>query len=331
MITNKDVVLVTGGTGFTGSHLLKALSQTGCQLRVIARETSDLSAFNDIKIEWFIGEVFSEKVIEKATHNVNYIFHVAAAFREAKVDDSVYYNVHVKSTKLLAKSALTQKNFKRFIHVSTIGVLGHIDNPPADEETSYNPGDVYQRTKTEAEKWILQYSKKQGLPISVVRPAAIYGPGDKRLLKLYKISKLPLIPIIGYSKGLYHLIHVDDLVQFMIYIAVHPKSIGKIYICGNPEPIAIKEILKQISQHMGRTAKFIHLPAWPIFLIGDLCEIICKPLNIEPPIYRRRIAFFTKDRAFSTKRMQAIGFNTKITDKEGLKELYQWYQQQGWL
>jgi nucleoside-diphosphate-sugar epimerase len=284
-----------------------------------------------MEIEWFKGEVFSPQVIKKAMLGVNYVFHVAAAYREAKIDDIVYYNVHIESTKLLAKNALIQENFKRFIHISTVGVLGHIDNPPADEDTEYKPGDIYQSTKTEAEKWILQYYKDQGLPASVVRPAAIYGPGDRRLLKLFKIAKLPLIPLIGYSKGLYHLIHVEDLVRFMIYLACHPETAGEVYICGSPKPVSIKKILEDISQCMGRSAKFVRIPAWPIFLLGDLCEAICKPLNIEPPIYHRRIAFFTKDRAFSTKRMQATGFRTQISDKEGLQQLFQWYQQQGWL
>jgi len=331
VITGEDLVLVTGGTGFTGSHLLKELSQTGCTLRVIAREASERSVFSGMKIEWLIGDVFSPDLVKQAMNGVNYVFHVAAAYREAKIDDSVYYNVHVESTKLLANEAIKQENFERFVHVSTVGVLGHIDNPPADENTDYNPGDIYQSTKADAEMWILQFAKKQGLPVTVVRPAAIYGPGDRRLLKLYKIAKLPLVPLIGHSQGMYHLIHVEDLVRFMIYVACHREAAGGVYICGSPDPVSIKEIITHISQCLGRSVKFIRIPAWPVFLLGDLCELICKPLNIEPPIYRRRIAFFTKDRAFSTKRMQAIGFSTQISDEDGLQQLCQWYQQQGWL
>lgn len=331
MIKSDDTVLVTGGTGFTGSHLLKELSKTGCTLRVIARPSSDRSTFDGLSIDWFTGDVYSPEVIQNAMNGVNYVFHVAAAYREAKIEDSVYHNVHVESTKLIAREAVKQSGFKRFVHISTVGVLGHIDNPPADEDTQYNPGDVYQHTKTEAEKWILEFSKNNELDVTVIRPAAIYGPGDKRLLKLFKLAKLPLVPLIGYSKGLYHLIHVDDLVGFMIYVAGCREAAGGVYICGSPEPVSIKGMISHIANVMGRSAKFVRIPAWPVFLLGDLCELICKPLNIEPPIYRRRIAFFTKDRAFSTARMQAIGFNTRISDNDGLKQLYNWYQQQGWL
>ena len=276
MITDKDLVLVTGGTGFTGSHLLEKLNQTGCALRVIARETSDISAFDAMQIEWQIGDVFSPSLVKKAMNGVNYVFHVAAAYREPKIDDTVYNNVHVESTKLLANEAINQRRFKRFVHVSTVGVLGHIDNPPADEDAEYNPGDIYQATKAEAEKWILQFAKEQGLPITVVRPAAIYGPGDRRLLKLYKVAKLPIIPLIGFSQGMYHLIHVEDLVRFMLYVSGHQGAVGNVYICGSPNPVSIKEIIAHISQCLGRSGKFIRIPAWPVFLLGDLCELILQ-------------------------------------------------------
>jgi nucleoside-diphosphate-sugar epimerase len=217
------------------------------------------------------------------------------------------------------------------VHVSTVGVLGHIDNPPADETTPYNPGDVYQSTKAEAEQWMLEFSRENALSVTVVRPAAIYGPGDRRLLKLFKMAKLPLVPLIGYSRGLYHLIHVEDLVSFMMYVTGSPAAAGGVFICGSPQPMSIREMISCIADALGRSARFIRVPAWPVFFVGDLCELVCKPFGIEPPIYRRRIAFFTKDRAFATDRMRAIGFDTSITDRDGLAQLCRWYQEEGWL
>ena len=330
-ITSNDTVLVTGATGFTGSYLVKLLGKYGCTIRVIARETSDRAQFDGMPIEWFVGDVYSPDVVKTAMEGVNYVFHVAAAYREAKIEDRVYYDVHLESTKLLAGEAVKQSNFKRFVHISTVGVLGHIANPPADEDTVYNPGDVYQESKTQAEKWIREFSASDDLDVTIIRPAAIYGPGDKRLLKLFKLAKLPLIPLIGFSKGLYHLIHVEDLVRFMVYVTGEPAAVGNTYICGSPQPMSIKKMILQISSVLGRKAKFVRIPAWPVFMLGDICELVCKPLNIEPIIYRRRIAFFTKDRAFSTERMQAIGFTPQISDAAGLEQLCYWYQQQGWL
>jgi nucleoside-diphosphate-sugar epimerase len=333
MIKKSDLVLVTGATGFTGVHLVKALCAAGASVRAIVRASSDRSTLQDLPINWVIGDVFDEATVKQACAGVNVIFHVAAAYREAKISDDVYWNVHVKSTQLLAQYAQQQTGFKRFVHISTVGVHGHIKSPPADEECEFSPGDQYQITKVEAEKWINQFSKEHDLPITIIRPAAIYGPGDRRLLKVFKLAKLPLIPVLGYGcKGLYHLIHVTDLVNFMIVAASHTQTLGQVYICANESPISIKDIIDMISRRLGRTPRFIRLPATPFFLMGDLCELICKPLNIEPPIYRRRVAFFTKDRWFNSQKLRKdTGFKMQYSNKSGIEQLTDWYLQAGWL
>lgn len=333
MISNKDIILITGGTGFTGVHLVKALCETGATVRVIARASSNRSELEGLNIEWFTGDVFDEQTIEQAIQNVTYIFHVAAAYREAKISDEVYWNVHVKSTQLLAKHALKQSNLKRFIHTSTIGVHGHIEHPPADEHYRFAPGDEYQNTKVEAEEWIKDFSNTNQLPLTVVRPAGIYGPGDRRLLKVFKMAKLPVCPILGMNtKNLYHLIHVEDLVAFMVHASQQQSTLGEVYICGNNSDISFKDMVIIIAERLGKKAKFLRLPVTPFFVLGDICEAICKPLNIEPPIYRRRVAFFTKDRSFNTEKMrQQAGFECKYSNEQGIQLLCDWYRQQGWL
>ncbi|MDC0435378.1 NAD-dependent epimerase/dehydratase family protein [bacterium] len=329
----KDIVLVTGGTGFTGSHLVKYLVEKGAVVRVLARASSNRGDLADLPIEWFVGDVFDEATVQSAVQNVSVVFHVAAAYREAKISDEIYWNVHVKSTQLLAAEALKQPDFKRFVHVSTVGVHGHIDEPPADETYRFAPGDEYQNTKVEAELWIRQFAADNALPVCVVRPAAIYGPGDRRLLKVFKLAKLPVCPLIGFNcKGLYHLIHVDDLVRFFVHVAEHPDAVGEIFICGNEQASSIREMVSIIGESLGRDVKFITLPATPFFLLGDACEWVCKPLGIEPPIYRRRVAFFTKDRSFDTSKMRAVtGFTCQHSNEEGMQALAQWYKQEGWL
>jgi nucleoside-diphosphate-sugar epimerase len=211
-------------------------------------------------------------------------------------------------------------------------VLGHIETPPADETTAYNPGDIYQESKTAAEKWLIDYAKTSELPYTIVRPAAIYGPGDRRLLKLFKMAKLPLIPLIGFTDGLYHLIHVEDLVSFIHFVSTQPETNRNIYICGSPTPNSIKNLLTIIRQHSGNKARFLRIPATPIFLIARLVEIVSKALNVEPILFPRRIAFFTKDRAFDTSKMQALtGFEYEYSDHRGITELADWYRSENWL
>ncbi|PSO88705.1 MAG: oxidoreductase [Cyanobacteria bacterium QS_6_48_18] len=331
-IPPKTRVLVTGATGFTGSVLVKKLVEMNLDVVAIARPTSNIEPFNEMPIEWIRGDVFDEKVVEKAVKGVSYIFHLATPFREAKSPDSGHHDVHVLSTQILAKAALKETSFKRFVHVSTVGFHGHIENPPADENYPMNPGDIYQKTKVDAELWLRDFAEKENLPIAVVRPAAIYGPGDKRLLKVYKMVCRKWVLLVGNKNHLYHLIHVDDLTDFFIVAASHPQAVGEVFICGNKEAITYKDMVSIIGKHYGVNVKFIKIPYKLLFKLGHLFEVIFRPLGIEPPIYRRRIDFFTKDRSFNTEKMRnVLGFLPAYSDEEGLKQTAQWYLEQGWV
>jgi nucleoside-diphosphate-sugar epimerase len=277
--------------------------------------------------------VFDQKTISESVGGVEYVFHVAAAYREAKITDETYTKVHVESTKLLAQALRGSPTLKRFVHVSTVGVHGHIDEPPANEEYRFSPGDIYQRTKAEADEWVREFARAENFPISVVRPAAIYGPGDRRLLKLFKMAVRPVFPLFGRGQGLYHLIHVEDLTDIFITAALHPRALGEVFIAGNPAPSRLEDIARTIAGELGNTTlRFIRFPAWPLFLAADICEAICKPFGIEPPLYRRRVAFFTKDRAFDTRKVQELlGYRYSLSVDEGLRSTARWYREQEWL
>jgi len=325
-------VLVTGATGFTGSHLVRKLLSYGAKVRAIARASSDLSQFKGLDIEWFRGDVYDAKVIEAAAANVHYIFHVAAAFRQAKIEDKEYSLVHVESTKLLAQAALTNRDFKRFVHVSTMGVHGHIKTPPGNEESPYSPGDVYQVTKLEAEVWLREFANREALPYCVIRPTAIFGPGDRRLFKIFKMSTWRIFPILGFGKCLYHLIHVDDLCKAIILAALEPAALAQVFLIGNTDAIRLEDIAKIISREYGRKIQILRIPVTPFFWLAAICELVCRPFGIEPPLYRRRVAFYTKDRSFNTSKMQKVlAFTPEFTNEAGLVETAHWYLMNRWI
>ena len=336
-MTNKQIpessrILVTGATGYTGQVLVKKLVEGGHKVRAIARSSSDLSFASNMEVEWIRGEIYDEDTIKQAMADIEYVFHVAAAFREAKSTEQDYWNVHVKSTQLLCAEALKQQDFKRFVHVSTMGVHGHIANPPGDENYPFAPGDGYQRTKAEAETWLAEFGPQNNLPYSIIRPCAIYGPGERRLLKLFKMAAKSYFPILGKGKCWYHLVHVEDLVSGMMRAAVEEKALGEPFLIGSSEPIQLEDMVAIIARTYGNKPKVLRLPIAPFFMLGDLCELICKPFKIEPPIYRRRVAFYSKDRNFSTKKMrEVLGYQPKYENEAGIIESAKWYKENGWL
>ncbi|MFA5044006.1 MAG: NAD-dependent epimerase/dehydratase family protein [Kiritimatiellia bacterium] len=325
-------VLVTGATGFTGAILARKLVNSGLEVHAIARASSNLEALHDLPIVWHRGNVFDEAVVAEAAQGVDYIFHVAAAYREARHNDAMYRQVHVLSTQLLARAALKNPAFKRFVHVSTVGVHGHIANPPADELYSMHPGDIYQQTKAEAELWLRDFAQKKSLPYTVIRPAAIYGPGDKRLLKFFRMAARPILFLLGRGQCLYHLIHVDDLTDIMILAATHPAARDEIFICGNPDCVTLDRMARIVADELGSRFRLVRLPAFPFFLAADVCEWVCRKLGVEPPIHRRRLAFFTKDRSFNTRKLrEKLGYQTRYSNEAGLIQTARWYCEQGWL
>ncbi|MEE9430496.1 MAG: NAD(P)-dependent oxidoreductase [Melioribacteraceae bacterium] len=324
-------VLVTGATGFTGKALATKLNSLGRDVRVIVRNSKKVDFANNSDYDIFEGSIVDEEAVEKAVKGVDVIFHIAATFREPGITDQIYHDVHVKATLNLLKAA---KKFgvKKFVHCSTGGVHGHIEHPPANEEYRYSPGDIYQITKLEGELKALEFYKETGLPVSVVRPTPIYGPGDMRLLKLYKMAKQPVTILLGNGKMFYHLVYIDDLVDGFILASEKDKAVGESFLIGGPDIPNLNEIMDTISDIAGFSKTKIHLPAYPVQIAGTICEKICIPLGIDPPLYRRRVDFFTKSRSFDiSKAKNLLDYQPKISSSEGLKKTAEWYKMKGHL
>lgn len=323
-----QTVLITGATGFTGRVLTRTLADAGADVRAIARKSSDITPLDDLDIKWFRGEVYDPALLKLAVEGTHYIFHVAAAFREEKSNDEDYRKVHLHSTQIMAEAVQGKPGFKRFVHVSTVGVHGHIEGGLADENYRFSPGDGYQRTKLEGEQWLAEYGEKNDLPFSIVRPAPIYGPGDMRLLKFFKMADKGFTLMLGKGKGMYHLVHVEDLVNILLLAATKEQALGEAFIAAGDEPISIIDMGKVIGKAIGRTPRTIRLPIWPFFLAADVAKKVCTPLGIQPPIYRRRVGFYTKDRQFDNGKIKRLLGHTPIYNNEtGLTQTASAYQE----
>ncbi|VAX16986.1 UDP-glucose 4-epimerase [hydrothermal vent metagenome] len=332
-IMNQDIdrVLVTGAGGFVGRRLCQMLSDMGYKLRVLVRNDRYEEFFRLHNAEICTGDITDPEVPEWIMDGVCGVFHLASIVQEAGIPDAEFWDANYTATRRLLKAAVKNK-VKKFVHCSTIGVMGHIANPPADEDAPLRAEDIYQITKAEGEKIALAYNGVGGMDVTVVRPSAIYGPGDTRLYKLFKMVAQEKFRMVGSGKTLIHPVYIDDLVPGMILAMESAKSAGRVYILGGEKAVTLNEWVAMISAETRGAVPKLHIPYLPVKLMAMLCEDICKPLRIEPPLFRRRVDFFVKNRAFSIARARAeLGYEPKIGLRDGVHRTVAWYKKHGWI
>ena len=328
-------VLVTGATGFTGGHLAATLAARGDEVRALVRpktrarfDRSPLAAAGVTAVE---GDLTNLASMRRAMPDVELVYHIAATYREAGQPNAAYRAVNVQGTKHVLEAA-REAGVRRVVHCSTGGVHGHIALPPANEDAPFNPGDVYQQTKLEAEQLAREFGESTGLDVVVARPIGIYGPGDRRFLRMFRGLARRRFPLIGSGQVFYHLTFIDDLVEGFRLCGTLAGAAGRTYLLAGPRYTTLEALMGLVARELDVEPPKTHLPVWPFWTAGLLCELACIPLRIEPPIYRRRVDFYTKSRAFDTTRARTeLGFTPKVDLEEGIHRTADWYRRQGLL
>lgn len=328
-------VLVTGATGFTGGHLATTLARRGYRVRALVRSKSlarfAASSAARAGVEAVEGDLSDAGAVRRAAEGTSIVYHIAASYREAGQPDAAYRAVNVEGTRHVLEAAVAA-GATRVVHCSTGGVHGHIANPPATEDAPFNPGDIYQDTKLEAEQVARTFGRERGFDVVVARPIGIYGPGDLRFLKMFRGVNRGRFPVLGSGEVFYHLTYIDDLVEGFRLCGEVPGAAGRTYILAGPRYTTLNELIRLIAVELRVAPPRLHLPVWPVWMLGLLCEMVCVPLRIPPPLYRRRVDFFTKSRAFDTTRARTeLGFNPAVDLEEGIKRTAAWYRNEGLL
>ena len=260
---------------------------------------------------------------------VEVVYNIAALYRQAGLPEATYRTVNAEAVAWLVEAAASA-GVKRVVHCSTVGVHGDIAHPPANEEAPLGPGDTYQVTKLDGER--LARAAAVGTDLVIVRPSGIYGPGDRRLLKLFRGVARRRFVILGDGKIFYHLTHIDDLVEGFRLAGTVPAAAGRTYILAGGEVTTLNELVAIIASEAGVGPLDVHLPVWPFWMAGAACEALCAPFGLEPPLYRRRVDFFTKSRAFDISRARReLGFAPRVDLRTGTRRTLAWYREQGWL
>ena len=282
-------------------------------------------------IEVVTGDLTDRDALARAVQNIEVVYHIAALYRRAGLASSEYAAVNADAVGRLVEAAAAAR-VSRVVHCSTVGVHGDVEHPPADEDAPLRPGDIYQQTKLDGERRAREAASRTGIQVTIARPSGIYGPGDRRLLKLFRAVARRRFVTLGSGAIFYHLTYIQDLVEGFRLCGETESAAGRTYILAGPEVTTLNELVGLVAEAARVTPPRMHLPVWPFWLLGAACEAICAPLGIEPPLYRRRVDFFTKSRAFDISRARAeLGYAPRIGLREGIRRTLDWYQREGWI
>ena len=327
-------VLITGGTGFIGSRLAYRSKDRGDNVVILSQintkaEKENADQLESLGFRIIVGGVTDKDKVQQAVAGCDIVFHLAAAQHEANVPDKHFWEVNVEGTRNLLDASI-EAGVGRFVHGSTIGVYGVEIQGEINEDSPLKPDNIYGITKKVGEELVLSYKEK--LPVSVVRISETYGPGDGRLLKLFKGIKKRTFFVIGDGENKHQLVYVDDLVDGLYAAAEKGKALGEVFVIAGSEILTTNEMVDSIATTLQVERLKFSAPMLPFYMLAVIMETVLRPLGIQPPLHRRRLDFFKKTLYFSSvKSEELLGFHAETSFKEGCRRTADWYREQGLL
>jgi dihydroflavonol-4-reductase len=327
-------LLVTGGTGFIGSHLAEEGRRRGAQVVVFGltdrpEERANAELLARMGAEVLPGSITDGELCRRAARGATHIFHLAVAMREGGKSDEYFESINLDGTRHLLEAASVQR-VERFVYCSTIGIYGHRAPGITREDSPLAPGNIYERTKVAAERLVGEFAEKCSLPTVVLRPADVYGPRDQRLLKLFRGVSRGRFPLFGPGNGRRHMVYVDDVVSAFFRACQREEALGQGLIIAGPRACTLRELLDEITRATGSKRYGVRLPLAPMLALAAVVEDVCAVLKVDPPIYRRRMDFFHSDSEFDISRARrALDWEPKVDLAEGVRRTLEDYRRSG--
>lgn len=324
-------ILITGATGFIGSHLADALCKRGHAVSCPVRKTSNLRWLEHTSAELSYGDLFDIGYLRTLVTGVDCVYHVAG-ITKARTKEEYFRGNHLATKNLLEAVAEANPGIKRFIHVSSQAAVGpSVKGQPVDERTPFHPITTYGVSKMEAEKECMRLANR--LPITIVRPPAVYGPRDKDVFEFFNTINKGLQPIVGFGDRFVSLIHVKDLVDGIILAGEHEAATGNTYFISSERAYHWREVGEIASRVVGKKVFRLRVPEMGIYTIAAFSELFGMMTNRAALInFEKAKDIVQRSWTCSVQKAQTeLGFRESFTLEEGMIDAVGWYREHGWL
>ena len=330
MTRDKKKFIITGATGFVGSALVKALVAVGGDVYALARPSSNHARLSGLPITWMEADVTRPETLRGLFKGADYVIHAAGMLGQAGIDEQVYHELHVEGTRNVLDECVAADTSPKMLYVSSPGVLGPINGPPADENALLAPSNPYERSKAAAEQLVGVYAAA-GKQVIIARPEFIYGPGDTHVLGLFQAIKNGRFFYIGDGRNTCHPTYISDAVDGLLRCLERGKA-GEIYHITGPTPVTFRELANTIAQALQVPPPRLQVPRSIASMGAGVFELLSSAIGKAPPISRTGVAFFSEDRRFSwSKAAKELGYKPHYALAAGIRETVNWYQQNGYL
>ncbi|MBV9710736.1 MAG: NAD-dependent epimerase/dehydratase family protein [Ktedonobacteraceae bacterium] len=325
-------ILVTGATGFLGSALVTELLRQKQEVRILVRDAQKARAQFGTAVQIIQGEITDEEKVQEAVYSATTIYHLAGRLYHPSTPARLYEQTHIEGTRILLKACETQK-LQRFIHCSTTGVLGATGETPASEDAPFSPTNPYERTKLEGETLALQAHRMNSVPVTVVRPGLVYGPGDLHLLNFFTTIKKGIVPpLIDGGKAKIHPVYISDMTTAFLLCAERPEAIGHSYNIAGASPVTFCELATAIAHAMGKKLPSGSIPLPLANFASDVFAVLPGLKGEKAPLTRSRVQFLTNSRIYSIERARHdLGYEPEVGLEEGMKQTAAWYQKHNYI
>lgn len=317
--------LVTGATGFIGSHLTEALVKKGFSVTCLVRKTSNLKYLEDLNVRIVSGDCGQLESLYEAVKGVDYVFHLAGLTKACSEAD--FSDANIKGTANILRAVL-EKNpgIKRFVHLSSLAAVGPSSNGvPLREDSTAAPVSLYGRSKLEGEQLVLQHGKD--FPVVVIRPPAVYGPRDRDLLVFFKMVKAGVAPVWGECS--YSFIYIEDLIHGILLSAFDENAGGEVFFMSDRTIYSSDDVVDAIAVAVEKRPVKLRIPRFILSVAGLIAERSGRLSIVNPDKLRElKHIHWVCD---ASKAAERLKFEPRVKIKEGARWTADWYRLHQWL